>query len=229
MTQLYFVLSVVNCIVQVALQAQAYSTNAEASAFLSDLIIQGGAVEPGFSVFNGHELRFCDSVPKSLSPDSCQVVWDGTSGNSTSVGDIAADMVSMPYGASSHSVVSSSSSQTSSASFTSSSVRGSASLSLSSAAWGLTSSPTPSAHPTLVSTVTKEVTRIVTTIVVAPATSSPTPDKTTSADSALVTEISVSRYIWVIIHVFMHCSAACKHRASQKETIRRSNICCAYQ
>lgn len=101
MTQLYFLLSVVNCIVQVALQAQAFSINNQAANFLTTLIVQGDAVESGFSVLSGHAIHFCDSVPKSLSPDSCQVIWDGTTENNTIVGGLAADMVSMSLASSS--------------------------------------------------------------------------------------------------------------------------------
>ena len=59
-------------------QAQAYSINEQADVFLSGLIHRGNAsLSPGFFVLDS-QLRFCDHVPKTLSTDSCQVVWNGT-------------------------------------------------------------------------------------------------------------------------------------------------------
>lgn len=73
-TTIYFVFSVVHCIVQVIIQVQAYSTNAQAASFLSNLIHQGNAFTPGFAVI-GEDLRWCSDIPSSLSAESCQVIW----------------------------------------------------------------------------------------------------------------------------------------------------------
>lgn len=74
MTTIYFVFSVVHCIVQVIIQVQAYSINAQAASFLASLIRQGDAFVPGFAVM-GNDLRWCENIPSTLSADTCQVVW----------------------------------------------------------------------------------------------------------------------------------------------------------
>jgi len=73
----YIIFSVLNCTVQVILQAHAFSMNKQAANFLSTLIHTGNASLPGFFVL-GSKLHFCDHVPKAISTDSCKVVWNGT-------------------------------------------------------------------------------------------------------------------------------------------------------
>jgi len=86
-TIIYFVFSVLNCVLQVIFQAQAFSINAQAETFLSGLITTGNLSLPrGFFVLDS-KLHFCDHVPKTFSTESCQIVWDGEiggTGNMTS-------------------------------------------------------------------------------------------------------------------------------------------------
>lgn len=77
---------------QVVLQAQAFTSNAEAANFLWKLVTQGNAFDPGFAVMGPNDLRFCEEIPSSFSTKSCQVVWsaNSTQNGSTSQSDLAA-------------------------------------------------------------------------------------------------------------------------------------------
>lgn len=83
LTTFYFVFSVLHAISQVALQAQAFSLNAQAAAFLWNVVQQGTAtVSDGFMVLH-QDLRMCEVIPNSFSVSSCEVVWAGTPANDT--------------------------------------------------------------------------------------------------------------------------------------------------
>lgn len=81
-----------HCIVQVVLQAQAFTSNAEAANFLWKLVTQGNAFDPGFAVMGPNDLRFCEEIPSSFSTKTCQVVWsaNSTQNSSTPQSDLAA-------------------------------------------------------------------------------------------------------------------------------------------
>ena len=84
LTTTYFIFSLVHCIVQVILQARAFTINLAADDFLVSITAQGNAsASDGFFVLK-NDLLFCDHVPNTLSTSSCQVVWEGNSvsGNS---------------------------------------------------------------------------------------------------------------------------------------------------
>ena len=85
---IYFIFSILNCVLQVVFQAQAFSINAQADHFLSGLISTGNLSLPtGFFVLDSKQLHFCDHVPRTYSTKTCQVVWDGEivgTGNTTS-------------------------------------------------------------------------------------------------------------------------------------------------
>ncbi|KAH9853099.1 hypothetical protein C2E23DRAFT_823292 [Lenzites betulinus] len=76
LTKIYFVFSVLHCIIQVVFQVQAFVANANAATFLYGLVQQGNATDPGFAVYN-QELRMCDTVPRTVDSSSCTLVWDG--------------------------------------------------------------------------------------------------------------------------------------------------------
>jgi len=77
---IYLTFSILNCIVQLVFQAQAFSVNAQAGNFLSDLISTGNLSLPtGFFVLDS-KLHFCDHVPTSFSARSCEIIWDGENG-----------------------------------------------------------------------------------------------------------------------------------------------------
>ncbi|KAI9511762.1 hypothetical protein F5148DRAFT_1274103 [Russula earlei] len=82
----YIIFSIINCILQMVFQAQAFYINKAAADFLTGLIYAGNAFLPGFFVLDS-QLHFCDHVPKTLSTQSCHIVWNGTivsTGNSSS-------------------------------------------------------------------------------------------------------------------------------------------------
>jgi hypothetical protein len=85
---IYIVFSIFNCIIQLVFQAHAFTINKQAADLLYGLVYIGNASLPGFFVFSsGSQLHFCDHVPKSLSTESCTLVWNGRNGtNSTSTG-----------------------------------------------------------------------------------------------------------------------------------------------
>ncbi|KAI0757276.1 hypothetical protein C8Q80DRAFT_1090727 [Daedaleopsis nitida] len=81
LTKIYFIFSVLHCIIQVVFQAQAFVSNADAAEFLNSLVVQGNATDPGFAVYNGN-LYMCEEVPNVIDPSSCEVVWQGSSAKS---------------------------------------------------------------------------------------------------------------------------------------------------
>ncbi|KAH9968726.1 hypothetical protein BC827DRAFT_276462 [Russula dissimulans] len=113
----YIIFSVLNCTVQVILQAQAFSINKEAANFLSRLIHTGNASLPGFFVL-GSQLHFCDHVPKAVSTESCEVVWNGTISGTGNMESALSTPVQQPGASASSSSPSSSSVTTSSSSRT---------------------------------------------------------------------------------------------------------------
>ncbi|THH21010.1 hypothetical protein EW146_g465 [Bondarzewia mesenterica] len=84
-TTIYFVFSLLHCILQVIFQSQAFVVNKQAADFLYSIVREGNATVPGFFVF-GQDFRYCDHVPSTVSAASCQIVWDGT-GQGSSSGD----------------------------------------------------------------------------------------------------------------------------------------------
>lgn len=97
LTKIYFLFSILHCIVQLVFQIQAFVANADAESFLKSLIVQGNATDNGFAVYQT-DLRMCETVPRrALDVSSCPVVWDGHSTASTvniSTGNYAANVSS---------------------------------------------------------------------------------------------------------------------------------------
>ncbi|KAI0080021.1 hypothetical protein K474DRAFT_381765 [Panus rudis PR-1116 ss-1] len=81
-TIVYFVFSVLHCVIQIIFQVQAFNTNANAEVFLNNIIAQGNATQPGFAVL-GNDLRWCETVPNTVDASSCKVIWQGDSVNPT--------------------------------------------------------------------------------------------------------------------------------------------------
>ncbi|KAH9947951.1 hypothetical protein B0H21DRAFT_851085, partial [Amylocystis lapponica] len=75
-TAFYFVFSVLHFIVQVVFQIQAFAINASAAKFLSNIVADGGATAQGFMVYD-QDLRMCNTVPSTISTESCTIVWNG--------------------------------------------------------------------------------------------------------------------------------------------------------
>jgi hypothetical protein len=75
-TTIYFIFSLIHCIIQVSLEIKAYSINGEAASFLHSILVQGNATARGFPIFRT-DFRICDRVPTPFDVSSCQVFWDG--------------------------------------------------------------------------------------------------------------------------------------------------------
>ncbi|KAI0724235.1 hypothetical protein C8T65DRAFT_625846 [Cerioporus squamosus] len=167
LTKIYFIFSVLHCIVQVVFQVQAFVANADAAKFLGGLIVEGNATDPGFAVYNT-DLRMCDSVPSSLDASSCTVVWDGHT-KATTLPDTDDDAASASISstgavtsASATTSILSSATSSSSSATSSSSARSSSSIVSSTAVSSAstarsTSSISISSQPVRVVTVTKSV------------------------------------------------------------------------
>ena len=77
-TTIYFIFSVLHCILQIIFQGQAYRINVDAANFLASITKQGGTVDSDAFYVLGSDLRLCDNLPTDFSTSSCQVVWNGT-------------------------------------------------------------------------------------------------------------------------------------------------------
>ncbi|KZV74698.1 hypothetical protein PENSPDRAFT_681658 [Peniophora sp. CONT] len=75
LTTIYFVFSVINCIVQALLQGEATVINAKAADYLYGIVTSGNATAEGFYVWSNDELRYCDYVPDHVDASGCTLVW----------------------------------------------------------------------------------------------------------------------------------------------------------
>lgn len=75
-TTAYFVVAVVHCILQIIIQAQAFSINAAAVDQLWSSIQRGNSTTEatGLAVF-GDDLRICYTLPNTISTAGCQLIW----------------------------------------------------------------------------------------------------------------------------------------------------------
>lgn len=148
LTKIYFIFSVLHCIIQVVFQVQAFVANAEAVTFLNSLIVQGNATDTGFAVYDG-DLRMCESVPNNLDSASCTLVWDGLNSAQSANDD---QDYAISSNESTNSVSSSSTGSTSSSTARSSSAPLSATISVTSLASSSSASATSSSNGTLSTT-----------------------------------------------------------------------------
>lgn len=148
LTKIYFIFSVLHCIIQVVFQVQAFVANAEAVTFLNSLIVQGNATDTGFAVYDG-DLRMCESVPNNLDSASCTLVWDGLNSAQSANDD---QDYAISSNESTNSVSSSSTGSTSSSIARSSSAPLSATISVTSLASSSSASATSSSNGTLSTT-----------------------------------------------------------------------------
>ncbi|KAG6866027.1 hypothetical protein C0991_009436 [Blastosporella zonata] len=85
LTVAYFAFSIVHFIIQLSFQVKAFTINADAGAFLNDIVVQGDAVNNSLPILSGNTLHLCSWVRGDLNlhDDSCPVVWNGTKGTNT--------------------------------------------------------------------------------------------------------------------------------------------------
>ncbi|KAJ8517040.1 hypothetical protein ONZ45_g5742 [Pleurotus djamor] len=74
----YFLFSFAHFVVQIAIQAKAFTINATAASFLWDIVLQARTTSNSFPVFKGSKFSLCDTIPSQISTDNCQLLWDGT-------------------------------------------------------------------------------------------------------------------------------------------------------
>ncbi|KAJ3853314.1 hypothetical protein EV368DRAFT_73556 [Lentinula lateritia] len=152
LTTAYFVFSVIHCVVQLALQARAFTINATSANFLFDISLTAHAFNSSVPYLSGSRLFLCPDVPTALNFDTgkCNIVWNGTAVyNNVTTADLAAIQTS-----SSPLVVSSSSTSVAPTSLSSSSAS-----SVPSFTSATPSSNTSATHVAIVKTVS--VTRVV--------------------------------------------------------------------
>ncbi|KAJ3890652.1 hypothetical protein GG344DRAFT_66081 [Lentinula edodes] len=152
LTTAYFVFSVIHCVVQLALQARAFTINATSANFLFDISLTAHAFNNSVPYLAGSRLFLCPDVPTALNFDTgkCNIVWNGTAvHNNVTTADLAAIQTS-----SSSLVVSSSSTSVAPASLFSSSAS-----SIPSFTSATPSSTTSATHVAIVKTVS--VTQVV--------------------------------------------------------------------
>jgi len=77
LTTAYFIFSVIHFIIQIALQIEAFTINANAANFLFNIVEQGNAISTDVPVL-GADLRLCHDLRLNLSTAACPVVWNGT-------------------------------------------------------------------------------------------------------------------------------------------------------
>ncbi|KAJ3824035.1 hypothetical protein F5878DRAFT_627986 [Lentinula raphanica] len=96
LTTTYFIFSVLHCLVQLALQARAFTINANSARFLFDISLQANAFNNSVPYLADSQLCLCPDVPTALNFDTgkCVVVWNGAAAHNNvttlDVGDRAA-------------------------------------------------------------------------------------------------------------------------------------------
>ncbi|KAJ6626849.1 hypothetical protein B0H10DRAFT_1996874 [Mycena sp. CBHHK59/15] len=78
LTTVYFIFSVIHFAIQIALQVQAFTINANAATLLYSIALQGNATNSSFPALGRNDIRMCATVPSNLQTDNCTVVWDAT-------------------------------------------------------------------------------------------------------------------------------------------------------
>jgi len=105
LTIIYFFFSVAHFIIQVSLQIRAFTINADAARFLTNIVDQANTTNSSLPFLHGSVLRMCSWVPSNLNVDvaSCPVVWNGSATLDNDGFGIAMDLsgnvnaVSTPY------------------------------------------------------------------------------------------------------------------------------------
>lgn len=80
LTIIYFFFSVAHFAIQLSLQIKAFTINADAANFLTNIVNEALTTNDSLPFLHGSVLRMCSWVPSNLNVDvaSCPVVWNGT-------------------------------------------------------------------------------------------------------------------------------------------------------
>ncbi|KAG7099581.1 hypothetical protein E1B28_001411 [Marasmius oreades] len=89
LTTAYFVFSVLHCFIQLGLQINAFTVNANAAVFLESIVKQAGATGKVVPALGNGDLRLCQTIAHDLSIDACEVVWSEQSGTAREADNIA--------------------------------------------------------------------------------------------------------------------------------------------
>ncbi|KAJ8084390.1 hypothetical protein PM082_003159 [Marasmius tenuissimus] len=75
LTLAYFIFSLLHCFIQLGLQINAFSVNANAASFLTSIAEQAQALEKGVAALTGNEVKWCKEITTDLSTDQCDPIW----------------------------------------------------------------------------------------------------------------------------------------------------------
>lgn len=77
LTIFYFAFSLIHFAIQLGLQIRAFTTNADASAFLGDLVARGEATTDWLPILRNDNISVCNWVSSNLDTDveTCKLVW----------------------------------------------------------------------------------------------------------------------------------------------------------
>lgn len=77
LTIIYFAFSLIHFAIQLGLQIRAFTTNADASAFLGDLVARGEATTEWLPILRNDNISVCSWVSSNLDTDveTCKLVW----------------------------------------------------------------------------------------------------------------------------------------------------------
>ncbi|KAH9486641.1 hypothetical protein JR316_0000706 [Psilocybe cubensis] len=91
LTIIYFIFSIAHFIIQLSIQIKAFTINAEAAHFLSNIVNEAQTTNNSLPLLNGPILRMCSWVPSNLNVDvaSCPVIWNGTASENDNFNNIA--------------------------------------------------------------------------------------------------------------------------------------------
>ncbi|KAF8912963.1 hypothetical protein CPB84DRAFT_1811945 [Gymnopilus junonius] len=94
LTTIYFFFSVAHFIVQLSLQIRAFTINADAAHFLTNIVDQANTTNSSLPFLHGSVLRMCSWVPSNLNVDvaSCPIVWNGSATSNGNDLGIAMDL-----------------------------------------------------------------------------------------------------------------------------------------
>ncbi|KAJ7785881.1 hypothetical protein B0H16DRAFT_1670180 [Mycena metata] len=86
----YVLFSLIHFALQISLQINAFTINANAATLLYSIALQGNATNSSFPTLakDTHgvdNIRMCATVPKNLNTDNCTVVWDGVPTNNNTL------------------------------------------------------------------------------------------------------------------------------------------------
>jgi hypothetical protein len=83
LTLIYFLFSIVHCMIQVCFQIRAYTINVKAYGVLTDIVTEAKTFNNSLPILTDTHLHLCSWVPSSLDTDvsTCPIIWTDNSAN----------------------------------------------------------------------------------------------------------------------------------------------------